>query len=408
MPEEEVVSVDTWRAKKYEKQEETLSATMRPGGGESTNFALMSVSDFLFSLKDLRYRNQTNPLQLQVRSAGTFNFRPPLWMESKDVAIDGKPLTSEQLRDDKLWDRKYRKELYVGQMIANSKMQKRVEDLNDIWGMAMRLRRWTGLDNPLPETEKLAQQPAAAALEKEREREKRDSEPSVSWSRFVQAVESGKPLAKAGGIDQYRTRIDYYGIDQFLNSPLSFAWLSTKIGACFGMIHGFLRTMKIITVDTQYVHASGIGMMSLLNVSVLAAGMKWAGNLCGASLAFCAGDQLVSAAKYAVMDARDARGRSASNYTVGMACAFACSGVLPWWVLNDGKLAARYAISGAFVGSLVGMLTAVTLERMIAANLAKLDASPRELRRFEAMMGRERFRYLAETDYSKAAIPHMI
>ena len=407
MSKRELQSVDAWRQTKYADQDSTLPPGHRVGGGEvNAEYFNVSFAKLCAVMKDTHNR----PDSVGMQAGSALWLRPPCWVTYKNVAIDGKLLTPAQLRDEKLWDRKYRKELYIGQIINDAKLQKQDEAKYDIGGYALKFRRYIGLDPPLIETAETAEAIAVRALAMEREQEKMDQDdsPTLAWTRFVSAVESGKPLATAGREQYRRSRIDFYGVDQFLDSPVSLAWLNTKLGACFGMIQGFMRSIKIVTVDAQYLYASGIGIMSILNVSILAAGMKWAGNMCGASLAFCAGDQLVSGVKYAVLDPKDARGRSLSNYTVGMACAFACTGILPWWVLNDSRLAARYAISGAFVGSFVGLLTAVTLERMIAANLAVLHATPRELRRFEALMARERFKYLSDTDYSKAAMPHMV
>ena len=402
--EKEMSVIDRWRAR-YAGQDSTLSATMKAGGGQMD--PIQSFLDPVIMYRSVRdFAHRPNYFGTFVKGGGSVGWRPPIWMELKDVAIDGSKLTPEALRDPNLWDRKYRKEMHIAHLIAEGKKQKRAEEMNDIWGLAMSMRRWAGLEGAVPVTPAAVEPAAQIALTREQKREKAQDQPSVSWSRFVNAVESGKPLARTS-TEQYRSRIDFYGVDQFLDSPVSLAWLSIKAGAMFGMCQGFLRTLKIVTVDAQYLKASGLGLVAVMNVSIIAAAMKWAGNLCGASLAFCVGDQAVSTMKYAVLDPRDARGRTVANYTVGMSCAFACSGVLPWWVLNDVRLATRYAISGAFVGSFVGALTGMTLERMIAANLARLDASPRELRRFEALMAREKYRYLKETDYSKSALPHM-
>lgn len=373
--------------------------------------------------------------------------RPPAWMEDKNVAIDGTVITESELRASPgHWMNKYKRELDVGEAIVEVKKQKRFEQEHDVLGSVAWFRRKLGFAVPLdeeyakqsvearyriqedleksfqgkPSDQKTPQAAASStasgnrrgvssantaphpqstssksdllfddeALEAAAMAEHKKRTLGTAWKVLMESVETGKPLAKVA--QEYRPRVDFYGIDPFLDSAPSLIWFSTKCGIAIGLFQGTVRALQAINVDVQFLKASGVGVLSILNMSVFASVVKWGGNTAVFAAAFCAGDRLARAVKRRTLPPHDAEQRSTANYVAGLALSGASVGVLPWWVLNDVQLAVRLAMSGVFVGGVLGLVVGVTMQRLVALNVSRLDATNRQLRRYEALMRRER------------------
>lgn len=211
---------------------------------------------------------------------------------------------------------------------------------------------------------------------------------SAPWHALVESIETGRPLTKVA--NEYRPRVDFYGLDPFLDSAPSFIWFSTKCGIAIGLFQGTVKAVQAVNVDVQFLKASGVGVLSILNMSVFASVVKWGGNTTIFAMAFCVGDRLMRRIKRYTLPPHDAECRSTSNYVMGLSFSGATVGVLPWWVLNDVGLAVRMAASGLVVGGALGLMVGLSLNQLIALNTSRLDATNRQLRRYEALMRRER------------------
>ncbi|EPY20632.1 hypothetical protein STCU_08907 [Strigomonas culicis] len=348
----------------------------------------------------------------------TMQHRPPCWLESKDVAIDGTPLTTADYRAQggQHFSVRYERELTIGEAVAEVKRQKRFEEQHDVLSVFEGVRRFLGFAPPLDEgharrtaEERFRLQEAARRWrdgqdegapppeeEGERDgghgvmrtREVECKDLSETWKGMLRSLEAGQPFARTA--QAYRPRIDFYGIDPFLDSAPSLVWFSTKCGIAVGLVQGTIKTLQAVSVDVQFLKASGVGVLSILNTSVIASVIKWGGNTALLSIAFCCGDRLAAAVKRRTLPPHDAALRSTSNYVAGLSCAGATVGIMPWWLLRDGALAVRMAASGAIVGGALGIVVGLTFSRLVATNLDRLDASSRHLRRYEALMLRER------------------
>lgn len=368
--------------------------------------------------------------------------RPPAWMEEKNVAVDGTLVTESQLRASPgHWMNKYKRELDVAEAVAEVKKQRRFESEHDVLGSVAWLRRKLGLAVPLDEEyakqsvearyriqdevrkamqggtseESKGSSPARAttvteassrgahplsaspksellfdgdALNTAVAEEHRKQTLGTAWKVLMESVRTGKPLAKVA--QEYRPRVDFYGIDPFLDSAPSLIWFSTKCGIAIGLFQGTMRAFQAINVDVQFLKASGVGVLSILNMSVFASVVKWGGNTAVFASAFCVGDRLTRAVKRRILPPHDAEQRTVAHYVVGLAFSGATVGALPWWMLSDTHLAARLAVSGMFVGGVLGVVVGLTMQRLVALNLSRLDATPRQLRRYEALMRREK------------------
>ncbi|CUG91152.1 transmembrane protein, putative [Bodo saltans] len=329
---------------------------------------------------------------------GTDNqHKPPSWMEHKDVSVDGTPLTREQRQAPGYWEKVYEKELAIGEAIAKTKRSKRFEYDNSVMMYANNVLRSLKLAAPLSEQraidEKLTELAEAEEYEKvvnsivDRKNAAGGANISDAWEALIVSVDSNRPTAKVAR--EYRPKVDFFGIDPFLDSTPSFIWFSTKIGMYIGMALGTAKTFSVVNVDAQFLRASGVGIVSLLNITVLANVIKWGGNLCLFSTAFCVGDRLAKYTKKFMYPQHDANQRSTINYVAGLSFSCATLGTLPWWVLNDKRFAVRLAASGMFIGGCLGVFVGYAMERLVAMNLGRLDAGARDLRRYEALMRRE-------------------
>lgn len=401
------------------------------GGGEAAFEP--TPSTFFGSLFRFLHEEAQRPSRDPVTVRGPdLHQRLPVWMETKDVDIQGNPLSEKELEDASRWRGKYKRELDIADAVVRVKTQRIKELDHDVWGSYRQVRRWLGYEPPL--SEKDAQR---AAEERWRERMRVEEEggggtaarigssagasatttttaeegsavqsgtlydgprhPShhfrsvqTAWKVLMTTAETGRPLAQVAA--EYRPRVDFYGLDAFLDSPASFVWFWTKMGMFMGLVQGTARAAQAITSDVQYLRASGVGVLSVLNLSVLAGVVKWGGNCALLGTAFCLGDGLVTATRSLCFPAHEnnvAR-RTTSNYVGGLACAGATVGVMPWWILNDTALAMRLSVTGVCVGGALGLVVGLLLQRMVSMNLSRLEASPRHLRRYEALLLRQR------------------
>lgn len=400
------------------------------GGGEASFEP--SPSTFFGSLFAFLYDEAQRPSRDPVTVRGPdLHQRLPVWMESKDVDIQGNPLSQKELEDASRWRGKYKRELDIADAVVRVKSQRIKELDHDVWGMYRQARRWMGYEAPL--SEKDAQR---AAEERWRERMRLEEDAGgvsssgdsqrrrgvdverggelgldelggtlydgprhpahhfrsvqTAWKVLMTTAETGRPLAKVAA--EYRPRVDFYGLDAFLDSPASFVWFWAKMGMFMGLVQGTARAAQAITSDVQYLRASGVGVLSVLNLSVLAGVVKWGGNCALLGSAFCLGDGLVTATRSLCFPAHETSSarRTTSNYVGGLACAGATVGVMPWWILNDTALAMRLSVTGVCVGGSLGLVVGLLLQRMVSMNLSRLEASPRHLRRYEALLLRQR------------------
>lgn len=416
------------------------------GGGEA--FSDGTLSGYFRAARAFVQDEHSRPnLQSAYISGPDLHTRTPQWFEDKNVAIDGSPLTDLELKDNNHWSNKYRKELDVAEAVQEVKRQRRYEAENDVLGVVARVRRFFGLSMPLDEQYAVRHVEARHKLEEEarwlQERAgsareaasiddaaaatqpasssplsdhpvgvlPREESPLLSelqkrsqaqdgqsrkrlgflgapWQALVESVETGRPLTKVA--NEYRPRVDFYGLDPFLDSAPSFIWFSTKCGIAIGLFQGTVKAVQAMNVDVQFLRASGVGVLSILNMSVFASVVKWGGNMALFAIAFCIGDRLMWWIKKHTLPPHDAQCRSTSNYVLGLSFSGAMVGVLPWWVLNDAGLALRMAASGLAVGGALGLMVGLSLNRLIALNTSRLDATNRQLRRYEALMQRER------------------
>ncbi|ESL08663.1 hypothetical protein TRSC58_03631 [Trypanosoma rangeli SC58] len=328
-----------------------------------------------------------------------YHSRPPQWMEDKNVSIDGTPLTEEERCAPNFWQAKYRQQLDVGEAIQEVKRVKRMESSHDVIGSLAWVGRQLGWMEPLDE--RYARQQVERryrALEKNigrDEQEIADERPggrkvgfTTPWKVVLESVETGQPIVKVA--NEYRPCVDFYGLDPFLDSSLSLIWFTTKCGIAMGIAQGMAKAIQAMNVDVQFLKASGVGVLSILNMSVFASVVKWGGNCALFSAAFCMGDRLAAMMKYRLLPPHDAQQRSTSNYVMGLAMSGGTVGIMPWWILGDVSLAFRLGALGVFVGGCLGLGVGAVISRLVALNTARLEATNRELRRYVALMRRQR------------------
>ncbi|KAG8345570.1 hypothetical protein ERJ75_000427400 [Trypanosoma vivax] len=326
--------------------------------------------------------------------------RPPRWLEDKNVAIDGTPLTDDERQTRNFWQAKYKRELDIGEAIQEVKQTRRMEESHDIIGSIAWMGRKLGLAEPLSEENarrkvedrfrrlELERDADDTAGEDKNMKGRRSIGLGTPWKVLMESLETGKPVVRVA--NEYRPCVDYYGLDSFLDSRLSLIWFTTKCGIAMGIAQGAFKAVQAVNVDVQFLKASGVGVLSILNMSVFANVVKWGGNCALFASAFSVGDWVATVVKHSLLPSHDARRRSTSNYAVGLAASGATVGILPWWILCDVSYALRMSASGAFVGGLLGVTVGTVIERLVALNTARLDATKRELRRYEAVMQRQR------------------
>lgn len=381
---------------KYESHETPhgmeLGGTSNAGGAgwTTTKNPVKGLSHMLKFFQEYYTRDDQTAVSLRGID---HQHRPPKWMENKDVAVDGTPLTRDARRQPGYWEHKYAKELAIGQAVATHKAQRRFEYLHSLIGSTNQRMRQLGLKKKL-DVEQSKKEALAAFEAEQHEKEfhkssKQLRRPSASatWDAIVTSIETNRPLAKVA--QEYRPKMDFYGLDSFIDSAPSFVWFATKVGMFIGLVIGTGRTASVVNVDAQYLRASGIGILSVLNITVFASVVKWGGNLGLFAAAFIAGDRLVTRGKQLIYPAHDASQRSVANYVGAMSFGLSLIGTMPWWLLNDKRFAFRLAVGGSFIGACLGAVVGTALDRLVSMNLSRLDASNRDIRRFEALMKRE-------------------
>lgn len=437
------------------------------GGGTAAFQA--TPHSFFTSMFAFLYEEAKRPSRDPVLVRGPdLHQRLPVWMEDKDVNIMGEKLSEKELEDAGRWRGKYKKELEIADAVVRVKSQRIRELDHDLFGSFRQLRRWLGYEPPLDE--KRTQREAEAqweakmrgrtagstgrpsSVEGSEEGEKtassfrgpQEGEPhsvnasssssstpgvptgvlvdgpverrlETAWEVFLTTAKTGRPLAQVAA--EYRPHVDFYGLDAFLDSPLSLIWFWTKIGMFIGLGQGTARAAQAISSDLSYLRASGVGVLSVLNLSAFAGVVKWGGNFALLGTAFCVGDAMVTGVRSLFLPHHELRVggktvalhgqrtssvarrtrttqgrmyRTTSNYVGGCALAGGMVGVMPWWILQDNTLAWRLCLSGVCVGSGLGLVVGMLLQRMVALNLSRLDASPRHFRRYEALLLRQR------------------
>ncbi|KAG5500821.1 hypothetical protein JIQ42_04847 [Leishmania sp. Namibia] len=415
------------------------------GGGEV--YSDGTLGGFLRSVYEFLVDEHNRPSYSSTMIRGPdLHTRPPAWLEDKNTAIDGSPLTAAERNAPGRWSSKYKKELDVAEAIQEVRRQRRYEQDNDLIGFVNRARRYIGLAPELDEAAARSQVEARHHQEDEARRLRAPTAPAESgdgvahadetcgasssphpigtlprnvtaqllsntpqehrseyrgkakqgkggvltapWLALMESIETGRPLARVA--NEYRPRVDYYGLDPFLDSAPSVVWFSTKCGIVIGFAHGTAKAVQAMNVDVQFLRASGVGVLSILNMSVFASVVKWGGNTAIFACAFCVGDRLMRRIKSYTLPPHDAQYRSTSNYVMGLSFSGAMVGVLPWWVLNDTRLAMRMAGSGLAVGGALGLIVGLSIQQLVALNIARLDATNRQLRRYEALLARQR------------------
>lgn len=421
----------------YKEKDEAIPYTSAGGGAYEYEGTL---SDLVFRVRKFMREEHNRPNYSSTMIIGPdYHTRPPQWLEDKDVAIDGSPLSDLERKNSWHWSNRYRKELDVAEAVQEVKKQRRFEYENDVLGYFARARRYLGLARPLDESDAVrtvearhkleeearwlqehldadgnptdgaassledhpigvlprGESPLLSELQKNRTQDPEDGHRKRSrgflaapWQALVESVETGKPLAKVA--NEYRPRVDFYGLDPFLDSAASFVWFSAKCGIAIGLFQGTVKAAQAVNVDVQFLKASGVGVLSILNMSVFASVVKWGGNTTLFAVAFCLGDRLMKRIKQYTLPPHDAQYRSTSNYILGLSFSGAMVGVMPWWVLNDVGLALRMATTGLAVGGALGLVVGISLNQLVALNTSRLDATNRQLRRYEALMRRER------------------
>ncbi|CAJ1027079.1 hypothetical protein Q4I30_004422 [Leishmania utingensis] len=415
------------------------------GGGEV--YSDGTVSGLLRSVYEYLVDEHHRPSYSSTMIRGPdLHTRPPAWLEDKNTAIDGSPLTTVERNAPGYWSVAYKKELEVAEAIQEVKRQRRYEQENDLVGFMNCARRYFGLSPLLDEAAARSHVEARHRLEDEARQlrsstalgasgdevahaeegcgasssphpigtlprsgtaqsladipQQRSSEYgendvrrtgrvlSAPWLALMESVETGRPLTRV--VNEYRPHLDYYGLDPFLDSAPSVVWSSTKCGIAIGLAHGTAKAVQAMNVEVQFLKASGVGVLSILNMSVFASVVKWGGNTAILACAFCVGDRLMRRIKLYTLPPHDAQRRSTSNYVMGLSFSGAMVGVLPWWVLNDTRLAMRMAASGFAIGGALGLIVGLSIQQLVALNTERLDATNRQLRRYEALLARQR------------------
>jgi len=313
--------------------------------------------------------------------------RPPKWLERKDRTILGQPVLPTDW-DENYWEVKYAKELHIGAERFEKKKYEWEMEQHDMIGTYRNIMRQLGWWKYDKTSEQLTKE-ATAEYEKRIAIARSDeTQKKLDWNNFVAALESDKPLITVA--KDYRNVYDCYGVDDCLDSAPSMLWITAKVGAFIGLFQGGFRAVKVMQVDAAFLNASGMGVLSFVNVAVLAGMMKWGGNLFMACGAFLIGDRLVREAKRFSLPPSVEPVRSPANYAVGLAGSFSLAGVLPWWLLNDKAMAARLAVSSGIVGAGFGYCVGLGMQRLIALNLNRLEYNPSQFRAYQGLMKREK------------------
>jgi hypothetical protein len=328
-----------------------------------------------------------------IASSPDHQSRPPVWMESKDVAIDGSPLSVEE-KGSNWFEHKYAKEFYVAEMLDIHRAHEDYYVKHDIPGVYRKFMQRFGFWEPSLTKEQI-QERVEKKYEASGGKPLNDGMPipsaekkALDWNAFVGALEGDKPLILVA--QQYRNVHDVYGLDEFLNYSASVLWISFKLGAFIGIMHGGARALRAMHADASYTQAAGLSALGFFNVTVGASFLKWGGNTTICAAGFLLGDRMTTSVKKLTLPEEDWGVRTPINYSVGMGFAFSTVGIMPWWLLNEARMGMRLAVTGMFVGSIVGYGVGRFLDLLVAANLSKVKYTPAEWRHYTALMKRER------------------
>ena len=373
------------------------SKVNHPGGGElvSEGSATNFFEAFNDRVSDHKARGQADLTgMLAVGSSIDRQRRVPTWMSSSEsFAIDGSRLTEEAKEASYLG--RYKNEFEVGAAITAARRQARSEYTNTLVGQWRSARRKLGLEAPLTtdarEIEKGVRQRWEEEVGKMEALHKSGgvhSDRQLSWGSLMEDIAERKPLSKIHA--SYRPRVDVYGIDTLLDNGGSVILGSTKYSAMIGSVIGGVRGSRGLVAEMGTVLSSGISFVVMANFIMLATALKYSIFAFVASTGFVVGDRAARYAKLLTFRERQlAEKRSTSNYVAGFACSLAPIGFTPYWFFSDARLGLRYAATGAFVGGLTGLLVSRVVDRLSSVNLQRINATDRQLRRYEALMRRQ-------------------
>ena len=405
-------------------------------GGEALSmggFGSM-LSDFNRAWSEVQVRDSDSIVG--ARSGPGFQKPPPTWLSrSENVAIDGTKLTAADKKGS-MTDR-YKEEFAISETLIQGRQAKFKEATNDYRATYNYIRRLVGLDKQLILTEEQAR--AAQSTKWNTEVEQMERQHSMggyirkipSWEEITEIVRTHRPLAKVA--EEYRPRVDVYGVDPFLDSAQTVVFTATKWGFLLGWAHGGLRGTRSVIAQYTNIFATGMSFLALVNISALVSGVKYGFQGLVLSSAFVIGDRAVryastvksaaysryqqpiaalegdvdpsTSSTYRTYHQDHVREhhliantkvtdnfyvRGPLNYVVGLGFALSLVGLAPWWYFRDGRAALRYAISGASLGAGSGLLVGILMERLVALNVERISASNRELRRYEALMKRQK------------------
>lgn len=331
---------------------------------------------------------------LMVKGSIDRQKKVPTWLNSNEsIAIDGSPLSTSERADSYLG--RYARELEIGDAIQRNKKAQRHEEMHNIIGGWNNIRRAFGIEKKLKldpkqieeeynekwrrEVDEMSEVKASGSFKKSQ----------LSWSNIMTDLQQHKPVSKMA--QSYRPRVDVYGVDDFLDSGLSVVVGCTKWALIVGGISGSFRGTRSLISEMSTILSSGFSFLVMVNFIMVATALKYGMFAFISSSMFVLGDRSAKwAKKLTYRDQREAERRSMPNYVAGFAFSLAPVGFTPYWFFNDVRLGLRYALSGAVVGGLTGLLVSRVVDRLGSVNLQRINASDRELRRYEALLRRQK------------------
>ena len=334
-------------------------------------------------------------------------WRVPEWASQKNVDVAGRPVTQEaRAFDANYFTTRYKEELKIAEQRMIEKAD-RYAATSESSHFRRRFLTWWNRPDEQAAAEAAAAEAAAdkADVEKRARATKAEAsrvelynrarlqaeqraKASSAWETMVESLSDDQPLLwKIRGM---RNTYDCYGIDDFVDSPLSLLLLGGKLGAAVGILHGGVRAFKVASVDALYMHASGQGFLTFVNVSIFMSAFKWSLNFIAVAAAFSVGDRLCREVKRATLPPDVAPMRTPANYACGMALGLSTAASLPMWFLQDRRMALRTFASGAVLGGVLGYAMGYLLHVTLALNLQRLEYRPGQFRAYQALVKRER------------------
>lgn len=367
-------------------------STGQPGGGPMEHKGSqmgLSWSNASGFLREMVSRPDAREIGLVVQSQADRVWRPPIWLDKKNVTVLGKTIEEED-RHEEHFENKFAHELAIGAARLQAKDR---EECDEIIGKEFAVpMRWF-LNNVLgvAERSETSQQAMKRGSKEFLERQEiaiqEKKQRDLSWEGFITALEDDRPFIYH--VRQARNTYDVYGVDDWLDCAIAVLWASFKCGAIVGVTAGGYRAMKVVTVDAMFFKATGLGTLSFVTASTLSSFIKWSGNLTVLSAAWLAGDRITSLAKTLTLPEGVVPTRTPINYGVGFSCAMSTVGIMPLYFLQDTALTFRLTVSFGIVGFVTGYALGLLTQRFIAGNLQQLDYTPGEFRTYMALMKRE-------------------